>query len=401
MSVKLLNAQQVSKLLPKLFEKHDEISVASAWGSNGRIADKLFAQKEKFTSVTFGVAFCQTDPDLVDRLVDAQNAYVAESDSGTFHPKLYYFRTGDEAEAVVGSSNFTFGGLGPNLEANVHIAGPAKAPIFKGIRKTLKEYEHLQKPVTRELAARYRLQFNAAKSLKKPKNPILPGATSNYQQLASQLANMEWTEYVGAVRGSKFHNFSERLALLRECQRMLASVSTFSDLSPNEWKAIAGVIGEAQKQNAGLDKHDWGWFGSMKGMGDFANRISDRDQYLAAALDVIPRHGAVERPQYDQFCENFLLAFRNSHRTGSYPTATRLLAMKRPDVFVCISKPNLQGLAKALDFAKTTLSLQNYWERVIEPIRVSPWFNAPRPGGEDAELWDGRVAMLDAIFYNP
>ena len=182
---------------------------------------------------------------------------------------------------------------------------------------------------------------------------------------------------------------------------MIYSVSSFGDLAPNQWKAIAGVIGEQQKIEAGLDHHNWGWFGSMKGMGDFANRVSERDHHLAAALDSVPRHGEVGEDQYIEFCKNFLLAFQKTQRKGSYPTATRLLAMKRPDVFVCVSKPNLAGISDGLGFAKSTLSLENYWERVIEPIRVSPWYNATRPNGADAELWDSRVAMLDAIYYNP
>lgn len=401
MSVKLIGARQMSKLLAKLFKRHDEIYVATAWGSNGPVADSLFKQAHKFRSVTFGLAFCQTDPDLVDRMVDVANSFVALSDKGTFHPKLYYFSTGSEAEAVVGSSNFTNGGLGVNIEANLHIKGPVSAIVFKEIRETIENFSALQQPVTKDLAERYRLQFAAAKKLKKPKNPVLPGSSPRAKQLASTLANMSWSDYSTAVRSGKYHKFSERLALLRACQRMISGVSSFGDLSPNEWKAISGVIGKRQKEAAGLDDHDWGWFGSMKGMGDFANRVSEQDPHLAAALDGIPRHGDVSKDQYDQFCESFLSAFKKSQRTGSYPTATRLLAMKRPDVFVCISRPNLDGIAAGLGFAKSTLNLENYWARVIEPISVSPWFNSDRPNGVDAELWDGRVAMLDAIYYNP
>jgi hypothetical protein len=401
MSAKLLDARQVSVLLPKLFKRHDDIYVATAWGSNGPVADSLFKQAHKFRSVSFGLAFCQTDPDLVDRMVNVTNSFVALSDKGTFHPKLYYFSTGRDAEAVVGSSNFTNGGLSTNHEANVHLKGPKSATVFKQIREAIEDYSKLQRPVTLELAARYRLQFDAAKKLKKPKDPALPGSSSSAKQLASTLANMSWSDYAQSVRSGRFHKFAERLALLRDCQRMISSVSSFGDLYPNEWKAIAGVIGERQKIDSGLDDHDWGWFGSMKGMGDFANRVAEQDRHLATALDGIPRHGDVSEGQFNEFCENFLLAFKNSQRTGSYPTATRLLAMKRPDVFVCISKPNLRGIADGLGFSKSTLSLENYWSRVIEPIRVSPWFNASRPRGKDAELWDGRVAMLDAIYYNP
>lgn len=87
MSVKLIGARQMSKLLAKLFKRHDEIYVATAWGSNGPVADSLFKQAHKFRSVTFGLAFCQTDPDLVDRMVDVANSFVALSDQGDIPPE--------------------------------------------------------------------------------------------------------------------------------------------------------------------------------------------------------------------------------------------------------------------------------------------------------------------------
>jgi hypothetical protein len=74
--------------------------------------------------------------------------------------------------------------------------------------------------------------------------------------------------------------------------------------------------------------------------------------------------------------------------------------MKRPDTFVCANGKNKRNLANALSFAPTTLSLENYWDRVIVPIQASPWYNAPRPGGDDGELWDYRVGMLDTIYYD-
>ena len=76
--------------------------------------------------------------------------------------------------------------------------------------------------------------------------------------------------------------------------------------------------------------------------------------------------------------------------------------MKRPDMLVCISKPNKQGISNDLAFSASTLNLENYWDRVVEPIGRSPWFNEERPvSGQLADLWDGRVAMLDAIYYEP
>lgn len=138
----------------------------------------------------------------------------------------------------------------------------------------------------------------------------------------------------------------------------------------------------------------------MKGMGDFANRIDQNDPYLAQAIDIIPRHGEVTRTQYEDFVPNFLRAFENSARKGSYRTASRLLAMKRPDTFLCVCGPNIDAASDTMGFAKS-LTLENYWERVVETIRLAEWYNAPQPSNRDRELWNFRAAMLDAIFYQP
>jgi hypothetical protein len=134
---------------------------------------------------------------------------------------------------------------------------------------------------------------------------------------------------------------------------------------------VAGILGEYQKVGPDLNR-EWGWFGSMRGMGDFANRIEENDDSLAAALDGIPRSGEVTRAQYDRYCRLFRKAFAGSSRTGGVPTASRLLAMKRPDTFLCVCKPNIAAASEALGFARTTLDLNNYWERVVNPSGFQP-----------------------------
>ncbi len=399
MEINFLNSEDINNKIKDLLNKHSEIHIASAWGYNGEAAQCLLKNKRKFSSVTFGVAFCHTDPNLIDRLVGVKNAFIADSAKSTFHPKLYYFRTDNYAEAIIGSSNFTTGGLHKNWEANIHIAGNWEAPIFHEIRENLKSYEKLRKGITKELASKYRLQFNATKLLKKAKNPNLSEKGSSAKQLSSLLVNMKWKEYVKAIKASTNDDYRQRLSLLRKSQNMFASVSTFYKLSVNEWRAIYGVIGKQQMIEANLNDHEWGWFGAMKGFGDLNKRINEKDKFIAHAIDCIPQHGDVTEDQYDNYCKKLLLAFEGTSRKPRVATASRLLAMKRPDTFVCVSTPNKTGIAKALCYPKSTLNLDNYWERIVELIKISPWHNATRPTGKDAELWDGRAAMLDAIFY--
>ena len=86
---------------------------------------------------------------------------------------------------------------------------------------------------------------------------------------------------------------------------------------------------------------------------------------------------------------------------GGVATASKMLAMKRPDTFLCVCKPNITSASEELGFARTTLSLENYWDRVVGVIRLADWYNAEKPDGIDSDLWECRVAMLDAILYAP
>ena len=122
-------------------------------------------------------------------------------------------------------------------------------------------------------------------------------------------------------------------------------------------------MGIAEAEEEGLAGLDWGWFGSMGGAGTFVQLIGLEDSGLVAALDAIPRLGDITEDQFDDYVTAFTSAFSASSRTARLAPATRLLAMKRPDVFVCVNGGNKQGLAEALSFAPSTIKLENYWER--------------------------------------
>ncbi|MDB5714413.1 MAG: phospholipase protein [Sphingomonadales bacterium] len=402
MKIALLDAGKTQSVLKRLISDHDDIQIAVAWGYNGKLADLLMENRSKFRSVTFGLNGFATSPDLVQRLIGTKNAFIAKADKGIFHPKLYLFRTGGKAEAIVGSANFTNGGLGRNHEACLHIRGSFEDDIFDQIQRELSSYDALKQRVTQMLADSYRRQFDAARKQRGQRDPILPDDKKGGKGLTSPLARMNWDEFAATAKIDPHHNFERRMKLLREIQRLFASVERFSDLSATEWKGIAGTLGKSEKDAAGLGHHDWGWFGSMGGNGDFAGMIARQDRQLSAALDCIPRKDPVTLQDFEEYCRRFRKAFTDAeaHHVGEYPTATRLLAMKRPDTFVCANGKNRGNLAKALNFAPTTLSLANYWGRVIVPIQSSPWYNASHPSGDDGELWDYRVAMLDTIYYD-
>lgn len=401
MQISLLEARAVSRRLSALIVEHDRISIAVAWGGITPVAETLLANESKFESILLGLDFSASDPDLIDRFVDVPNAFVAKNRPGCFHPKIFYFQSRTTAEAIIGSANFTKGGLGSNLEASVHIKGAVDDPFFEQVRDQLERYRSLQLPITKQLAESYRRQFQAAGSTPRPKNPILPDEPKDWARVNAPLAIMSWKDFAKEARADIHHDFKKRMQLLRAIQQMFSKAPSLGDLSAAEWKGIAGALGDVEANATGLNGLDWGWFGSMGGAGTFAGLIGLQDPTLAVALDSVPKRGDITEAQFDHYAEVFNVAFSGSSRTAGLAPATRLLAMKRPDFFVCVNGGNRVGLATALSFAPTTLSLENYWRRVIEPIHQAPWYNTPRPKGRDMELWDSRVAMLDAIYYDP
>lgn len=401
MRIALLDAKSVGRRLKALIGRHDHVSMAVAWGQMTEVAEALLARKDRIDTVLIGLDFSATDPDLIDRLAGVRGAFVAKNRPGCFHPKIYYFTTGMKAEAIVGSANFTGGGLGANLEASVYVKGSLDDPFFVQIRDHFETYKSLHLPITKSLADSYRRQAEAARSNPRPRNPTLPDETKSFERFNAALSTMSWATFVEEARADRHHDFTKRMKLLRIIQQMFVKTASFADLTIAEWKGIAGVVGEVEAVAAGLDHLDWGWFGSMGGAGTFAQLIGEQNTELAAALDMIPRRGDVTEDQFNDYVGAFTASFAGRARIARLAPATRLLAMKRPDVFVCVNGENRTGIAAALAFAPSTLKLDNYWERVIEPIRQAPWYTTPRPTNRNRELWDARVAMLDAIYYEP
>ena len=396
MKVKFLNGDEVASAIDSLMAEYDEFHWAVAWGTSPPLAQKLLFNSAKFRPVTFSLAFAQTDPDLVDKLVGKEGCYVVTKfPSGVFHPKVFAFRSGKRAAAIVGSANFTHGGLGKNHEACVLVKGSAQDKMLADTFSFTERGASVDERVTEELAKRYRLGCKrAARNPGPPRDPLA-------EVPQSKLVNWDWDEYVRKVRTSDEHDTNESLDLLRTAQAWLSGVSSFHRLPTIERKAIAGIIGNKEKLARKELSQRWSYFGKMGSFGVFKKLVAENDLSLARAVDSIPQKGEVTKEHFDRFFRLLAKAFANSSKAGGVATASRLLAMKRPDVFLCISKPNKVKAAEDMGFAKTTLNLENYWNKVVEVIRASAWYNIDKPEKRNAQLWEYRAAMLGAIFYDP
>jgi len=400
MKTSFLDTEKISKKLKKFISDYDEIHWAVAWGTNNAIAEKLIANKKKIKKIIIGIDFSHTDPKLLKSLSSNNNSKVAiDLVNGTFHPKIYYFESKDKAAAIVGSANFTNGGVGgSNIEAAILIEGGVNDEPLIDIKNMVNSLWEEGSLISKDFLAAYELQYEANKKHRNALNKKLRINKPKPNAAYPELLTMPWSQYRKIIKSSNSHDLKRRLDVLNKAQSLLNSVQSFSDLGILDRKAIAGIIGKKEKAGTQLESYDWGWFGSMAGAGVFRNRISENDDDLSLALDHIPATGDVSEDDYNAFIKCFQKAFKKSKRNGGVPTASRLLAMKRPDQFVCVDQLNRKNLSKDLGFTESRLNFEMYWSEIIEPIMQSSWWQVSRPPGIEGKLWDGRVAMLDAIY---
>ncbi|MHB8549289.1 MAG: hypothetical protein ACYDAZ_09035, partial [Thermoplasmataceae archaeon] len=167
----------------------------------------------------------------------------------------------------------------------------------------------------------------------------------------------------------------------------------FKNLSEIERKAIAGTL--SNKTSVGRYGIGMGWFGSMRGAGMYKHQVINNNANLSRAIDAIPASGEVRVDHY----RSFVKAFRKMGK-GGIATGTRLLAMKRPDVFVCLDKKNKANLCKDFGIAAAKMTFERYWDEIIGRISESAWWNAPAPkSGQELKVWQDRSAFLDSIYY--
>ena len=204
------------------------------------------------------------------------------------------------------------------------------------------------------------------------------------------LVSLSWPDFFARVRAEQHPPghplMHERLQVIRAIRELFAQTVHFRDLDYTGRRKIAGLFKSANP--------NFLLFGSMQWVGRFKQAIKDNNEGISLALDEVPLDGDVSRDHYQRFTDRFLKAFE---RAGM-ALASRLLAMKRPDTFVCVNNQNREGLVQAFRISLSR-DAKAYWD-LIERVRACTWWKAPPPAaGDEREVWSARAAFLDALFY--
>ncbi len=381
--------------LSRLIKKYNHISFAVAWASAGTdVFNELSTNRNRIHKAVIGTHFYQTHPDVLDAFTESNEVRFILQPKGVFHPKIYIFWNQTDWEVLMGSANLTSGALTLNAEAMILIseADKASTSLKEDVLTLINSYWNEARSISSEEAQSYRsLWVNQQPALRRLSGQY--GQTSDSKSpVDTKVMPMSWMQFLTLVQQDEHHGFEERCNLLKQVRTAFRNSNNFQEMEPGLQKTIAGLPNNFNR--------NWAWFGSMRGAGYYHQAINDNNPHISAALEEIPLHEPISREHYEAYLKKFVQAFPNGrHGVG---IASRLLAMKRPDYFVCFDSKNKTQLCKDFGIKQIGMDYQRYWEEIIERILDSAWWKEPRPQNElEGTVWDFRAAMLDAIFYRP
>lgn len=395
----LTNGKTLSNTICKLIDKHDHFSFAVAWASyNTNVFKKLLDNKNKIKKSIIGIHFYQTDAEVLENFINSPKVHFILQPSGVFHPKTYLFYSKNNTwDIIIGSANMTHGAFNENQEISVHISSEdTDNEIFDNLKETIKELWNDSFILDITTAKNYReIQKQQKRKIDEISGKY--GSKVSKPPLETSIMMMDWKLYVTKVKKDIYHKVDYRSSML-EIAHNLFEKKNFAQMEITERKAIAGLKSDFMG-------YEWGWFGSMQGAGKFKQNVNNNYQFLSDCLDKIPLSGIITYEQYMAAVNTYLNGDSENERKG-LGTFTRLISMKRPDYFICVNKKNLATLCKDFGIIQAELTnkkydiYENYWKQIIGRIQNSLWWNSPCPTDElEKQIWKGRAAMLDTIFY--
>ncbi|MGM9815488.1 MAG: phospholipase D family protein [Lepagella sp.] len=339
----------------------------------------------KITKAVIGLHFYQTHPDFISAFYYNENVRFIIESHGVFHDKIYLFsNSAKDWCAIIGSSNFTKGGFENNSECNILISNSedGRGAIYKTLIHRIDLTWKKSDSFTDKMLEDYKDCFIHQSGKIDSLGSIVK--TKKRMFNSSELTLMPWDEYCALLR--KMDRVKICIDVLSEIQSLFVEYPSYRDMDIDDRRKIAGFVGRNNK---------FAFFGTTKRNHHFGRLIECNSKEVSKAIDLIPSEGDATFDIYNRYVRIFLDKWNDP-----LATATRLLAMKRPDLFLCVNGKNKRLLAKYLNISPSNLTLENYWDLVIVPIRQSSWYNIQNPT-QGKEYWKFKAALLDALIYEP
>ncbi len=379
----LKTSEEIGEAISRCIEEYSNISFAVAWIKNNEIYQKLLKNKDKIQFSTVGIDFAGTD---VNVLKDFQNSNKVKIYKGefTFHPKIYVFYNRTKYKAIVGSANLTNGGMVHNNECAVLFTENDKGISLKDILGQLNIYFNQAKIITEDIINEYSKEY---KYIQDNNESIVKRLESTKQKInEAPFINLKWEEVSKNIKSSKYLNI--RIEVLEEIQDIFRNLEKNNKslfyLMKNDEENFKKVIGRL------------GDYRAFGGLFTYDMKRPD-DKKLSKYLSKIKLGPINQADIFNQLKEYLQIMNEKNVKIG---IATRLLAVKRPDLFLCVNDGNQNSIKELFGFK---ISGIDEYIQLLKIIYNTDYFNHKLTKDEKQDealvtISKYRVALLDSYL---
>lgn len=209
-----------------------------------------------------------------------------------------------------------------------------------------------------------------------------------------------WPIFVNYIaENSKLQALEERLSLLDYVAELQSK--SLAEMIEEDRLTIAGKHGAMH--DVSIYTFDVEWFGATKGAKTFIRLLESNPEKFDEALNFIPPTGDVTYEDYQAFVSSYKAIFSELTDNEKAPLmpATRILAMRRPDLFVSLTNNKLSDICQGLNITKfNNQDFESYWQELILAIHSCTWHNQTAPIDElELRLWNVRAILTDLFFF--
>ena len=367
-----------------------EIDIATAWATCSWALDNL---RQKVTdNIRFqvraivGISGNNTEPEALRRLNKIGELRIASKDP-LFHPKAYIFRSNSKSVAWIGSANFTFSGFGRNKELMFETLETNE--IKDWFEELWQQCDSFQTDDIDKYEKSRRLNLPRPQ----PQRPELADVRNFRDRIDLFMGISDWKSYILALeKCNHYWDCHHDWSVLGETDSWSHTIQVLNDVVKMEWSTLNDYC---KQRLLGLTNNNWALLGSMRPSAHVVFDQNNRERIQ----NIVMR---ITNADDDKFPDVAITAYEELMGIDGVgkATATRLLALARPDRIVSLNGASEGGLARSFGLARTTLGIPNNYRFLLERLYEKRWFQAlvPKDSGERT-IWSMRAALVDCFVY--
>lgn len=217
----------------RLLDNSDEVIICVAFLKTSGL-DLILDRLTDNCTFYVGTDYYLTEPLAIKKLLRIGiPVYLTKKVKSTFHPKIYYFKKGNDISILTGSANVTGGGFETNFEVSVLIQTKKNSSVDKDFNGMIEAYSSNSTHITGEVQiSQYEREFDIYRKKHRKADKEFKNEIEGTHKLDLSQLNKFVEEYVADGR---IEDFAERTEYYKTAKQLMNSLTKNKIASPNEF----------------------------------------------------------------------------------------------------------------------------------------------------------------------